>query len=75
MMLVVVPAVDLGDRDDRRIEHVDPPGDHRLEGEHDLGGDRDRIDGAVRRRGVTAAPADRDPKGVARRRASARAGR
>jgi hypothetical protein len=50
----------MGDRDDRRVEYVHPPSDHRLEAQDDLGRDRDQVRaGAVS--GVPAPAADEDP--------------
>ena len=63
----------LGDRDDRWIEGVDAPGHHRLEGQHDLGGHGDRVEGGMRRGGVSAAAADGDSQRVGRRQHRTRA--
>ena len=57
---------DVGDGDDRGIEHVDLAGDERAQAEDDLGGDRDRVERRVRHRGVAAPAVDADPQGVVR---------
>ena len=57
------PGRDLGDGHDGRIEDVDAAG-HRLEREHDLGGDRDGVDRLVWHRRMAAAAADSDPDDV-----------
>ena len=58
---------DLGDRDDRWIEHVDATRHHRLDRLHDRAGDRNRIERLVRRRRVSATAGDDDVQRVGRR--------
>src|SRR6185503_5565986 len=60
------PGRDLGDRDDGRVEDIDPARHHRLQGDHDLGGDDDGIERRVRLRRVAAATADGNPDDVGR---------
>ena len=60
------PAADPADRDDGRVEDVDPAGHGGLEREDELGRDGDRIEREVRRGRVTAASADRGHDPVAR---------
>ena len=55
---------ELGDGDDRGIEHIDPPRDHRLETQHDLGCNGDRVKRVMGSRGVTAAPLHDDPQRI-----------
>ena len=48
MTLFVDPASMCADGDHRGVEDVHPAGHHRLQGQHDLGGHRDRVGGEVR---------------------------
>jgi len=68
------PGVEAADRDHDRIEYVEPPGDHRLQGDDDFAGSRDRISGPVRLGSVAAVPADRHLQRVRRRHHRARPG-
>jgi len=52
--------VEAAHRDDHRIEHVEPPGDHGLQRDHHLARGRDRVGGPVRLGGVPAPAADGD---------------
>ena len=54
--VVLGPAVDRADGDDRRVERVDLAADDRLEVEHRQGGQDDRVDRPVRRRPVAPLP-------------------
>ena len=53
--VVAEAGLEVRDRHDGRVEDVHRPGDHRLERQDDLRGNRDRVERQVRRRRVTAA--------------------
>ena len=50
----------------KRIEGIGAAGDHRMQGEPDFAGDRYRIDGQMRHRGVAAPTLDPDRPGIDR---------
>ena len=64
-------GVEAADRDHDRVEHVELPGHHRLQGDHHLARGRDRVRGPVRLGGMPAAPVhgDRDLVGGGQHRA------